>query len=144
LFNPDKHIKPVSITGFGELHREGKGVKGTGRAWLYFQILYGDSTDCYHGSELWKMQEPKRQFGEVAAYNILKDAQNDKEAWELLYNQYKTWYPSPITYTAEFDGKEYTKDAVDIMQLYADCAFMLRWKGDRLDCRGVLTKLGVI
>ena len=144
LFNPDKDSAPYAISGFGELHREGTKVKGTGRMWLYFQSLYGDATDCYHGSTLWKMQDSKRKFGEVAAYNILKDCKNDKEAWEALYKQYIMWYPSPVTYIAEADGNEYTKDAVDILQMYVDCAHMRRWEDDRIDVRSVLTKLGII
>ena len=144
LFNPDKDSAPRVIDGFGELHRDGKGIKGTGRMWLYFQSLYGDATDCYHGSTLWKMQDSKRKFGEVTAFNLLKDAQNDKEAWEILYKQYLEWYPTPQTYTAEYDGKDYTKDAVDMLQMYVDCAHMRRWKDDRIEVRAVLTKLGII
>lgn len=144
LFNPDKDSAPRVIDGFGELHRADKGIKGTGRMWLYFQSLYGDATDCYHGSTLWKMQDPSRKFGEVAAYNILKDCKNDKEAWEALYKQYALWYNEPVTYIAEFNRQEYTKDAVDILQMYVDCAHMRRWKDDVIDVRGVLTKLGII
>lgn len=148
LFNPAKMASPVYIQGFGEIHREGTGVKGTGRLWLYYQALYGDSVDCYHGCDLWKIagaQEGlKRQFGEVAAYNVLKDCKTDAEAWIALYTQYSTWYPDKITYTA-WDGIEQVdKDCVDIMQMYFDCAFMRRWDNDRINCREVLTKLGVI
>lgn len=145
LFNAAKHASPIYIQGFGELHREGKGVKGTGRLWLYFQALYGDSVDCYHGADLWKAQDPegKRKFGEVAAFMILKDCKTDAEAWTALYTQYSEWYPEPVTYT-DWSGDEQTKDAIDIMQMYFDCAFMRRWDGDRILCREVLTKLGVI
>lgn len=144
LYNPDKDPAPRVIDGFGELHREGKGVKGTSRMWLYFQMLYGDAVDCYHGCTLWKMAGTGRKFGEVAAFNLLKDCKTDKEAWTVLYNTYKSWYNEPVTYIAEFNGQEYTKDAVDIMQLYVDCAHMRRWKDDVIDVRGVLTKLGII
>lgn len=145
LFNAAKMASPVYIQGFGELHREGKGIKGTGRLWLYFQALYGDSVDCYHGADLWKAQDPdgKRKFGEVAAFNILKDCKTDAEAWLALYTQYTQWYPEPVTYM-DWTGTEQTKDAVDIMQMYFDCAFMRRWDNDRINCREVLTKLGVI
>lgn len=148
LFNPAKMASPVYIQGFGELHREGKGIKGTGRLWLYFQALYGDPVDCYHGCDLWKIEGvkqglPERRFGQIAAYDILKDCKTDKEAWLALYKQYTDWYPEPVTYTA-WDGEEHTKDAVDIMQMYFDCAFMRRWDGDRIECREVLIKLGVI
>lgn len=148
LFNPVKMASPVYIQGFGELHREGTGVKGTGRLWLYFQSLYGDSVDCYHGCDLWKIagaQEGiKRQFGEVAAYNILKDCKTDAEAWLALFTQYHEWYPEALTYIAWNGDEQKDKDCVDIMQMYFDCAFMRRWDNDRINCREVLTKLGVI
>lgn len=147
LFNPAKMTKPVLIQGFGELHREGKGVKGTGRLWLYFQSVYGDKVDCYHGSDLWKIDGDKqgiaRQYGEMAAFDLLKDCKNDKEALSAVYGQYLTWYPEPVTYMAH-DGIIYTKSALQIMDMYVECAFMRRWDGDKIDVEALLTKLGVI
>jgi hypothetical protein len=146
LFNPAKMIKPVLVKGFGELHKDGKGVKGTGRLWLYYQALYGDSVDNYHGCDLWKIAQDKAgksvTFGEVAAYNLLKDSTNDKEALTALYNQYRSWYPEPVTYMAH-DGILHTKDAVEIMQMYFDCAHMRRWEDDRIDVAAMLAKVGV-
>lgn len=147
LFNPAKHSQPILIQGFGELHREGKGIKGTGRLWLYFQSVYGDKVDCYHGSDMWKIAGDKagiaRQYGEVAAFNLLKDCTSDKEALAAVYKQYQEWYPEPVTYTAH-DGVIHTKDALQIMQMYVDCAFMRRWDDDRIDVPAMLGKLGVI
>lgn len=147
LFNPAKMTQPVLIQGFGELHRDGKGVKGTGRLWLYFQSVYGDKVDCYHGCDLWKIDGDRngiaRQYGEMAAFNLLKDCTTDKEALAAVYRQYQEWYPEPVTYTAH-DGVVHTKDALQIMQMYVDCAFMRRWKDDRIDVPAMLGKLGVI
>lgn len=147
LWNPAKMIKPVYIHGFGELHKEGKGIKGTGRLWLYYQALYGDSVDNYHGCDLWKIQQDKAgksvTFGEVAAYNILKDCVNDKEALQAVYNQYKSWYPEPVVYT-DHTGLIQKKDALEIMQMYFDCAHMRRWEGDRINVEELLHKMGVI
>lgn len=147
LLNPAKHSQPILIQGFGELHRDGKGIKGTGRLWLYFQSVYGDKVDCYHGSDMWKIEGDRngtaRQYGEVAAFNLLKDCTNDKEALAAAYRQYQEWYPEPVTYTAH-DGVIHTKDALQIMQMYVDCAFMRRWDDDRIDVPAMLGKLGII
>ena len=147
LFNPAKMIKPIYIHGFGELHKEGKGVKGTGRKWLYFQALYGDSVDNYHGCDLWKIEQDKLgksvTFGEMAAYKILEAATNDKEALTALYNQYLSWYPERVVYM-DHTGLMQDKDAVEIMQMYFDCAHMKRWEDDRIDVRALLDKLGVL
>lgn len=147
LWNPAKMPQPVLIQGFGELHPEGKGVKGTGRLWLYYQSLYGDAVDCYHGCSLAKIAADKRgeamQYGEQAAYKLLKDCTNDKEALTAVYNQYRSWYPEPVTYMAH-DGLVYTKTALEIMQMYFDCAHMRRWEDDRIDVAVMLDKMGVI
>lgn len=147
LWNPAKMTKPVYIHGFGELHKDGKGIKGTGRLWLYYQALYGDSVDNYHGCDLWKIAQDKEgksvTFGEVAAYNILKDCKNDKEALTALYNQYKSWYPERVVYM-DHTGQMQDMDAIQIMQMYFDCAHMRRWENDRVDVHALLDKLGII
>lgn len=147
LFNPAKMIKPILIKGFGELHKEGKGFKGTGRMWLYYQALYGDSVDNYHGCDLWKIEQDKAgksvTFGEAAAFKILQNATTDKEALTAVYNQYKSWYPEPVIYT-DHTGLIQKKDALEIMQMYFDCAHMRRWEDDRIEVVPMLTKLGII
>lgn len=147
LYNPAKMTKPIYIHGFGELHREGKGFKGTGRKWLYFQALYGDSVDNYHGCDLWKIEQDKLgksvTFGEAAAFKVLDSSTNDKEALTALYNQYKAWYPNRVIYM-DHTGQMQDKDAIDIMQMYFDCAHMRRWEDDRIDVAVLLDKLGVI
>lgn len=147
LLNPAKMSAPILIQGFGELHREGKGIKGTGRLWLYFQSVYGDKVDCYHGSDLWKIAGDRegiaRQYGEVAAFNLLKDCTTDKEALTAVYKQYLEWYPEPVIYAAH-DGIIHTKSALQIMDMYVECAFMRRWDGDKIDVESLLAKLGVI
>lgn len=147
LFNPQKMVKPELIKGFGGLTKNPKGIKGTGRMWLYYQALYGDSVDNYHGCDLWKIANDKAgksvTFGETAAYNVLKDCTNDKEALQAVYNQYLAWYPEPVTYM-DHTGLIQTKSCIEIMQMYFDCAHMRRWENDRIDVQAMLEKLGVI
>ena len=147
LFNPVKMTRPELIKGFGGLHISSKDdVKGTGRLWFYFQSLYGDPVDCYHGCSLAKVLADKAgkplTFGEKAAYNILKDCKSDAEAVQAVVDQYRKWYAEPVTYLAH-DGIEYTKDAIEIWQMYVDAAHMRRWKDDRVDVVKLMTNLGV-
>jgi len=72
----------------------------------------------------------------------LKDCKTFKAAYKAVYNQYKQWYPEPVTYTA-WDGKEYTKDALGLFQMYFDCARMLRWEGDNVSIKDIILKLGI-
>ena len=112
-------------------------IKGKGRAFLWYQILLGDFIDGYKPCEL-----AKAKFGEIGAYDLLKNAKTDKEALEVLVGQYKRWYPKPVTYRA-WDDSLHTKDWLEIMQIYADCAWMRRWEGDQLDMPKLLTRQGV-
>ena len=152
LYDWNTMTEPKLITGYGELtmtlketaRRTGAGkpifdkiIKGTGRAFLWYQIVMGDPVDAYKPCEL-----AKAKFGEVGAYELLKDAKKDKEALEAVVRQYKVWYPQPVTYR-DWNNVLHTKCWLEVMQMYADCAFMRRWEGDRLDVKKLLNKLGV-
>lgn len=152
LFDWTTMDEPILIEGFGELEliltptgkklangepQTTKSVKGKGRIWLYYQMVFGDPVDCYKPCEL-----AKAKFGEVGAYDLLKNCKTDKEALEALVAKYKLWYPKPVTYRA-WDEKMYTKDWLEIWQMYADCAFMRRWEGDRFDVKVVLDKMKI-
>lgn len=138
LYNWDAMEEPELIEGYGELYINDKDtVKGKGRAFLYFQLAFGDPVDAYKPCELAKVK-----FGEKGAYKLLKDCTTDKQAMEALVKQYKKWYPEPVTYRA-WDDSLHTKDWMEIWQMYADCAFMPRWDGDRFVVKNVLEKLKI-
>lgn len=141
LYNWHNMEEPEFIDGLGYLelveHPTYTDVKGKGRLFLYFQIAFGDPADCYKPCEL-----AKARFGDKAAFKLLAHCKTDKEAVEALVKQYKTWYPKPVTYRA-WDDSLHTKDWLDIMQMYTDCAFMQRWEGDRLDVRKLMDKLEI-
>lgn len=132
---------PKFISGFGKLtlvdKKKTKELKGYGKIWMLAQSVLGDDSDGYKPCEL-----SGKKFGDVSCYELLKDCTTYKDAVEAVYRQYKLWYPEPVTYTA-WDGKEYTKDALAIWQMYFDCARMRRWEGDVINLKDVLDKLGV-
>lgn len=139
VFNWDKHEYPVYIgSGIGSLTYNPKdGVKGQGHIWLLAQSVLGDATDGYKPSEI-----AGAKFGDKGCYDLLKDCKTFKSAYAAVYSQYKEWYPSPVTYVA-WDGKAYTKDALDIWQMYFDCARMLQHEGQYVYLKDVLDKLGI-
>jgi len=137
LYNFVKDEDILYISGLGELHLEGTKVKGTSRKWEYAQIMLGDSVDCYKPTDLCKVK-----FGDKSVYNLLVDLKTDKECWEAMACTYKLWYPEPVCYKA-WDGVEHTKDYLDILQMYVDCAHMRRWENDRVIVKDVLTKLKI-
>lgn len=139
LYNFLQMDKPHYIQGLGHLNlNEKKEVKGYGVKFLYAQLIMGDSTDGYKPTDLCDAK-----MGHVGAYNILSNRNTHHECWQAVHDTYLSWYPEPVTYES-WDGNTYTKDYLDIMQMYLDCARMLRWEGDTVDVRNVLASLGII
>lgn len=149
LMNGAKDTAPRFITGLGSLYKDEKGkVRGTSRMFLYYQMLNGDPVDGYRPVDILDIKTQKAggkkvTFGEIAAYNILKDCKTDKECWQSIYNVYKGWYPEPLRYTA-YNEIDYDADALSIMQMYVSCAFMRRWKDDYINVNDVLTRMGIL
>lgn len=137
-FNWLEMEQPEFIDGLGELYINDKDtVKGKGRLFLYFQMVVGDIADHFKPSEI-----AKAKFGEKSGFKLLSKCTTDKEAVEAIVKQYRKWYPEPVWYQA-WDGKKYQKNWIEIWQMYADCSFMPRWDGDRLDVKKLCEKLGV-
>ena len=139
MYNWNKMDKPKFVNGLGEIElvKDNKDFDGYGRKFFYAQWVLGDSVDAFKPSEL-----ANKKFGVVAMYKLLAECKTDKECVEAIYNQYKKWYPNPITYTA-WDGKEYTKNVIEIMNMYAACAHMKRFEDDVFDTEKLLNNLGI-
>lgn len=140
MYNWTKMREPKLVQGIGEIElvKDNKDFDGYGRKFFYAQWVYGDpQTDCFRPAEL-----AKKKFGVVAMYNLLKDCKTDKECVESVYNQYRQWYPKPVTYKA-WNGTEHTKDVIQIMDMYAACAHMMRWEDDVFDTKKLLSKLEI-
>ena len=122
-----------------KIEKNGKPAKvtGTGIGFLAFQCLNGDRVDFYRPTELAGIK-----FGDVGAYNLLKDCKSTTEFLTVVKEQYEKWYPEPVTYTA-WDGKEYTKDWKEILDMYFKCCYMLRSEFDDADSRKFFLKYGV-
>lgn len=154
LYNTNEQDGIDTHEGFGWLNINEKGtVKGRGRMWLYHQVMNGDSADNYKANSASKMK-----WGEKSSYAVLKDAKNDKEAFEALVKGYKTLYPQPKKivgwrgYEDPKDMKILKPDSKDfeievdwlyMLQENMTLAFMLRWLDDKIDVRKTMDKLGV-
>lgn len=125
------------VPDFGSLWDTGKKITGRGFVWLMAQMLMGDNADDWKPSEI-----AGKKYGEKTAYKLLKDCRTHAEALTKVIQQYKTWYPEPVTYTA-WDGREYTKDYRDIFQMYFYCARMMQHENDKLDAAEFCSKYGV-
>lgn len=118
-YNPDKDEIKVFKDGIGEMWiQSDKYVKGSGLKWLIGQTLYGDTSDFYKGNQLSGVD-----YGDKTYYKDVKDITTIKELLEYAVSKWKSWYPAPLTYTA-WNGVEYTKNWLEIAEMYWSCAYM--------------------
>lgn len=131
---------PELRVGFGKLWRDDKGdVRGWGRLYLYWQAIHTEDSDNFSASCFSALR-----WGDVAAYNLLKDCKTDKEAFEALVKGYKLLYPAPT----EVTGWKGDKMDIDWLYVFNECfnlAKMLRSPEDKpTDVKTVLDKLEVV
>jgi hypothetical protein len=134
LYNWDKMNYPEFVSGLGHIDAKGK---GQGRKFLYYQMVVGDPSDCYKPTELVSFK-----YGAASAFKDFGSLETDKECWLKMKELYQLWYPEEFSYTA-WNGDEVKADWVSMMQLYADCAHMKRFEGDRLNVKETLNKLEI-
>jgi hypothetical protein len=157
LWHADSQTMRVQGEIFGELTWDAttKKVDGWGRKWLYFQVMCGDDADNYFANSA----NPGIKWADKSAYDILKDAKTDQEAWEALKRGYQLLYPSPkkiIGWRGYEDPKtmkvlkenssefEIEVDWLYVLQENFTLAKMLRTKDEgRTDVKEVMNKLGV-
>lgn len=138
-FNPEKDDKPRLVEGFGSLFINAKDeVDGSGRMWLAFQTMNGDSSDNYKANCFSDVK-----WGDKAAYNQLKDCKNDKEMFQALVDGYKKLYPEKKTVVG-WKGGSIEIDWLYVMQECFNLAKMMRTTDEKpTDVKAVLDKLGV-
>ena len=114
-----------------------KKVRGHGRIFLYWQILAGDSTDCYKAS---CMSDTK--YGDMSAHDALVDRKDDKEALESVIEVFKMLYPEPKV-VKSWRGNEMLIDWLYVAREQFRMATMLRWEGDSRTLDTEFAKYGV-
>ena len=121
---------------FGKLFRKKNGdVTGIGRMFFYFQVMAGDNSDNYKANCFSDVR-----WGDISAYNLLKDCKDDKEAFLAMKQGYQTLYPQPKIVTG-WRGKEIEIDWQYVFNENFDLARMVRFEGDVVVGSGVMDKL---
>ena len=146
-FNPAKpELEVLDGRGFGSLWveekvnsrgRVEKTVRGIGRMFFYFQLASSDPVDNYYANAASPLK-----WGDMSAYNALKDCQNDKEALQAVVNVYKTLYPQ--TYTVQ----GWRGDVLSVGWKYMlsenwTMARMLRTPDENITAEEVFTRFGL-
>jgi hypothetical protein len=120
----EPEILEVPAFGYLEYDEPKKKVQGLGLNFYCYQMLQGDTADDYtprdlHGTNL----------GDKKAVELLQACSTVDELFTTVENQYKKWFPEPVTYNT-WDGKEVTKDYKQILELYHSLVYMQRKLND--------------
>ena len=141
LFNPDNMDKPIYIQGLGAIHLNEAGkIRGTGRKFKYFQLLFGDAVDHYNPKVI--PDTKVKGYGDKGIFKDLAHLETDKECWELIVRKYKEWLPEPINYQS-WDNLNETDNWLTWLQKHFTLQHMRRFEGDNPQVLDILTKLGV-
>lgn len=124
---------------FGELYLTQQGVKGLGRKFFYFQLLFGDISDNYRPFIL---STTVKKYGEKKVYADLSPLKTDKECWQFIIDKYKEAYPKGFLFQS-WDGKEYLYDHTSALQEIIDMAYMRHKPNDRLLLKDVVERHGL-
>ncbi len=139
VFNPDRAEEGIiNCDCFGKLYlNDKKEVKGYGRKFLYWQMLFGDVVDNYRAA-----CHSSKSFGEMSAYKVLVDCQTDKGCLEAMIETMKTLYPEEKEITT-WKGDVITIDWLYVMNEMMQMARMRRFKGDEMHIKAILDKLNI-
>ena len=114
-----------------------KEFKSFGVPWIAYQCLKGDSSDGYKPTELCGVK-----YGDVSAYNDLKDCETEQEILLKVIEKYQCWYPDKFMYT-DWSGKEHEADWKSMLRLYFACAKMKTSHTDKVLADEFFAKYGV-
>jgi hypothetical protein len=125
----DNPKRPVDCNSLGGLHINASGtVKGFGRKLFYFQLLFGDMSDCYrpfvHSATL-------KKYGQVGVFKDLSSLNTDQACVDLILKKYQKAYSEPFSFV-DWEGVSQTYNWEDVLRETLDMAYMRRFYGDRM------------
>lgn len=114
-----------------------KTVRGIGRMFFYFQLTSSDSSDNYYANAASPLK-----WGDMSAYNALKDCKNDKEAISAIVGVYKHLYETPRKVIG-WRGNELEVSWKYMLSENWQMARMLRTPDERITAEQVFSKYGL-
>lgn len=91
-----KHPLPWLIDeSMGEIWMEKGKVKGWGKKFFGYQMLFGDQSDNVKPYQNFD----KIRFGETSAFQVISPCASEKDMWSAVVNQYKEWFPDGVEFT---------------------------------------------
>ena len=132
----------LDCRGFGDIWIEDEGAnekyRGVGRKFFYWQVAYGDDVDNYKANAASDIP-----WGKKSAFNAIQNTRNDREAFTVLVDIFKTLYPEEQTILG-WRGDKIKINWFYVMREMFDMARMYRSEFDHVDLAVVLRKYGLM
>lgn len=122
----------------GEVWMDKGKVKGWGKKFFGYQMLFGDQSD-----NVKPYQNFDIKFGETSAFHIISPCKTEKEMWTAIVNQYQGWFPDGVEFVDHMAvPRKFTAGqwAGVIFQL----VYMKRTPDDSTTLASVLRSVGVL
>jgi len=135
-----KHPLPWMIDeSMGEIWMEKSKVKGWGKKFFGYQMLFGDTSDNVKPYQNFD----KIKFGETAAFKVISPCQDEKEMWTAIVDQYKKWFPDGVEFTDHMGiARKFTPG--QWASVIFQAVYMKRTEKDSTTLAKVLRKQGVV
>lgn len=122
----------------GEIWMEKGKVKGWGKKFFGYQMLFGDSTD-----NIKPYQPFGVKFGEASAFKVISPCQNEKDMWVAIVDQYKKWFPDGVEFTDHMQN-ERKFSAGQWASVIFQLVYMKRTPDDNTTLASVLRSVGAV
>lgn len=122
----------------GDIWMENGKVKGWGKKFLGYQMLYGDTSDHVRPYQFFDID-----FGETRAFSLISPCQTEKEMWEVIMRTYKEWFPNGIEFTS-WDGQHIKYTAGQWASVIFQMVYMKQSTTDMTTLSQRLRNVGVI
>lgn len=135
-----KHPDPWLIDdSLGEVWMESGKVKGWGKKFFGYQMLFGDASDNVKPYQTFQ----GIKFGETSAFKKISPCKTEKEMWLSIVDQYKTWFPDGVHFVDHM-GKDRNFTAGQWASIIFQLVYMKRSPNDKTTLQSQLSSLGVI
>lgn len=122
----------------GEIWMEKNSVKGWGKKFFGYQMLFGDSTDNVKPYQPFKIK-----FGEASAFKVISPCKDEKEMWQAIINKYQEWFPNGVEFKDHM-GIDRKFSAGQWASVIFQLVYMKRTPGDKTTLASVLRSVGAI
>lgn len=134
-----KHPLPWLIDdSMGEIWMEKGKVKGWGKKFFGYQMLFGDQSDNVKPYQNFD----KIRFGETSAFQIISPCQDENSMWTAIVNQYKGWFPDGVEFTDHM-GIDRKFTAGQWASVIFQAVYMKRREKDKTTLSSVIRGAGV-